>query len=355
MKLCRARMRIGDLRQNRFFVSVNAGKERLAGFELLQDVRAKFVLDGAARRSGRVAGSFRNSPSVAGLVVIEGPLNRFELPLYATSGNCCRIGQQGSYARSGQIALIRRRCYSLPCPLPAGFASNMLALCNCGYQSVRRATSRFCRSASERISRSFCRNRHIDRQFRRNVIGERDAALGFKARRILSIKNLMALIAELSTARKRGIDSREILLREIHVALPDRVFRRSVRIKRNAFCPAVRMSERPSSYSFRILTISAEQPIWASFPSCTKTMPKGDCVSMQWRVISPVARLKNVQRHGLAGEEDDVERKQRDARRSHGRSRSNDSRSCKESSRDSGSVDRLRLCGFEALRLRLAA
>ena len=50
--------RIGDLRQNRFFVPVNARKERLAGFELLENVGAKFVLHGAARCSRRKTGKF---------------------------------------------------------------------------------------------------------------------------------------------------------------------------------------------------------------------------------------------------------------------------------------------------------
>ena len=48
--------RVGDLRQNRFFVPVNARKERLAGFQLLENVGAKFVFHGTARRPGRIAG-----------------------------------------------------------------------------------------------------------------------------------------------------------------------------------------------------------------------------------------------------------------------------------------------------------
>jgi hypothetical protein len=84
-KIVPRQKRVGDLWQNRFFVTVNPRKKRLSSFELLQEIRAKFFLDGAARRSRRVAGSFRNSPSVAGLVVIGVPY-RFARPLYATRG-----------------------------------------------------------------------------------------------------------------------------------------------------------------------------------------------------------------------------------------------------------------------------
>ena len=55
-KIVPRQKRVGDLRQNRFFVPVNARKERLAGFELLQNVGAKLVFHGAARRSRRIAG-----------------------------------------------------------------------------------------------------------------------------------------------------------------------------------------------------------------------------------------------------------------------------------------------------------
>jgi len=44
--------RIGDLRQNGILISMNAGKKRCSGFELLQKIRAEFFLNGAASGSG---------------------------------------------------------------------------------------------------------------------------------------------------------------------------------------------------------------------------------------------------------------------------------------------------------------
>src|SRR5689334_14338642 len=53
---------------------------------------------------------------------------------------------------------------------------------------------------------------YIDRQFGRHVVGERNTSLGFKARRVFPVKNLVALVAELlEPGGNRGIDRREIL------------------------------------------------------------------------------------------------------------------------------------------------
>ena len=41
---------VGDLRQDRFFVAVNAGEERFARFELAQQIRAHLILHRTARR-----------------------------------------------------------------------------------------------------------------------------------------------------------------------------------------------------------------------------------------------------------------------------------------------------------------
>ena len=61
-------------------------------------------------------------------------------------------------------------------------------------------------------------DRHIDRQFGRDVVGERNAALGFKARSVFTVKKLVTLIAELlEPGGNRGIDPDEILLEIFHV------------------------------------------------------------------------------------------------------------------------------------------
>ena len=73
--------RVGDLRQNGFFVPVNARKERLAGFELLKNVRAQLVLDGAARRSRRIAGKFSQFAERCRFRGHRGPLIDFDVTI----------------------------------------------------------------------------------------------------------------------------------------------------------------------------------------------------------------------------------------------------------------------------------
>ena len=56
-------------------------------------------------------------------------------------------------------------------------------------------------------------NGHIHRQFGGHMVGELNAALGFKARRVFPVKNLVTLVAELlQPFGNSGIEFREILL-----------------------------------------------------------------------------------------------------------------------------------------------
>ena len=77
---------VGDLRQYSFFVTVNPREERLSGFQLLQEIRAEFFLDGAARCSRRV---FRKSCAIRRALQVSwssGSPDSIAVPLYATRG-----------------------------------------------------------------------------------------------------------------------------------------------------------------------------------------------------------------------------------------------------------------------------
>jgi hypothetical protein len=76
--------RVGNLRQNGFLVSVNAGEEWLSGVKLLQKVSAEFFLDCAACFSGYVARKLPQFAERCGFCGHWVPLIRFTVPLYAT-------------------------------------------------------------------------------------------------------------------------------------------------------------------------------------------------------------------------------------------------------------------------------
>jgi hypothetical protein len=84
--------------------------------------------------------------------------------------------------------------------IAAGFAANVLPLLKLRVPLGQLRDEAFLPLGLRANFQQALAHGHIDRQFGRHVVRQRNAAFGLKARRILTIQDLMTLIAELLEA-----------------------------------------------------------------------------------------------------------------------------------------------------------
>jgi hypothetical protein len=75
-KILARQKRVRDMRKNRVFVAVNPREQIFPALNLLQEVGAQLILDGAWRTSRSVAGKLAQFAERCGFRVHRGPLNR---------------------------------------------------------------------------------------------------------------------------------------------------------------------------------------------------------------------------------------------------------------------------------------
>src|ERR1019366_4605497 len=161
--------------------------------------------------------------------------------------------------------------------------------------------------------------RHIDRQLRCDMIGEGDASLGFKARRVFFVKDAMALVEELLELRGNGgVDAGEIFF-EIY----DFGFKIGFLFVGADQTESALPGRKDVGAAILILLQGLDNERGASGLRDVSVMVEHDaerglCFDAMARHHT-VARLEDVQRNRLAGKENDAQRKKRNECRAHGR------------------------------------